>query len=606
MICNNCGIEIQNNTPLCPNCGASIQNQSNQIPQGDSTNNSPTNNAPTHETLEYVHRLKVTLSDAWKKYNRTKRYKLKFNLFIGFIVIVFLISGLLITGYIYIDEKSNYEVAITLIDEDLTENTAIYESEFRSAVLRAREENVVSKLISATNKSDSNEYMESLYKHPGLKIAKDNMLDKEYYLITNYLKLDRYNLLDTTDNAIYPGAIIKGDSLFKNNYTIIAIERAPITLMSNQLNGKSIEVKNPDYSTVTTALNRYASDYIGDTSKEWTHDLVSATTREEMNFSLGLGVNVKGVDFGFDFGTGESETASTVAIVYSQIYYTVSVEPKNTAADYFSEGADLRILGGNQPAYISSVDYGRKIILYITGNMSQKDLSAKIGAAVGGVSISAGLENLKTEEHIQMKVATYGGKDATGILKEEKEVSLGVIGGIREFLWGGEVDQETKIDRVNEFISDGSKLINPVPISYRLKYLTDNSNVPSMYINSETILPADNIQIVTLVSKDQSNFTVDLTSFPTAVLLDENDNALHNNDSMRNHYQILYGSNNVIPITIKYAGLERSIHLKKFKIDEKTTIPIFTINQYNKKGKYVGNTLWNVEISKTNKINFTE
>lgn len=209
---------------------------------------------------------------------------------------------------------------------------------------------------------------------------------------------------------------------------------------------------------------------------------------------------------------------STVAVVYTQIYYTVSAEPEKSASDYFKEGADLKILGSYEPAYVSSVDYGRKIILLVSGELSEQELSAKVNGLIKGVQIGAAISNVKKDEQLDLQIMTYGGADMSSVL-QSSDKNKGIVGEFREWLWGSN-DTEGIADRLNDFLANRDTLINPVPLSYRLKYLSDNAQVPAMYINEEEIALADNAQLITLSASEE--LQVDITSLP-AILLNKNE-----------------------------------------------------------------------------------
>ena len=92
---------------------------------------------------------------------------------------------------------------------------------------------------SSDNTESTNEYIASLLRHPEGKSESLSFMGKPYYLVNDAVELNKYNVLDTTTNVIYPGAIIKGDSLFRgNNYTVIETERTPIDIISNQTGGQ--------------------------------------------------------------------------------------------------------------------------------------------------------------------------------------------------------------------------------------------------------------------------------------------------------------------------------------------------------------------------------
>lgn len=552
MICKKCGKEVDGELLFCPYCGASMSSE--DIPLID-------DKVSSKEYKKYEQSLK----HIERKYKRFKRYRVKANI-VTFVLIICLIFGGVVSAlFLSNKEEIRCQSEINKIAQEEKVIYAKYENEFANAVIQNREKQIKSCFVSSRNMESANDYIASLYRRPESRIETLSFMDKFYYLITDALRLDKYNLLDTTNNVIYPGAIIKGDSLFTGNYTVLATERTPIDLMSNQTDGKPVTILNPNYSNVTIALNQYAKDYMGNISKEWTYHLQSASTSQELNLVLGAGA---GNVADFNIGINTNSQQSTVAVVYSQIYYTVSTEPKGKATDYFNEGVDLKVLGEYEPAYVSSVDYGRKIVLCVSGELSEEELSAKLSAHIKGVEINAGIENVMQDETLDCYLRSYGGEGTLSILKVS-EKKRGWLEEINAVLWGDEdnSNNESIVDRLNDFLSDSSTLVNPVPISYSLKYLSDNTPVPAMYVKSETIFLAENAQLVNLSSTDNKEFTVDITALP-AILLNKEDVLLQGTKATGSYFQLLCGACETLPASILCGNTKFSVDLAKYEMEK--------------------------------------
>lgn len=521
---------------------------------------------PTEETPDCSRQLTI----AKMQYTKLLKYRRKLNFLTFLFLTCLLVVSIGITILLTIAITYNYTSKINSLSLSAEQSTHDFEISFADAIIKDRADKVVSCTVSSDTYYDANQYIASLYRRPDSLISASSLMGESYYLITDSLRLNKYDLMDTSNNTIYPGAIIKGDSLFSNHYTVITSERTPLELMSNQTNGYALSVNNPGYSTVSTAVNQYATDYDGSTSKEWTYYLQSATSSQEFNFALGVGF--QGNELGLDIGS--SNEKSTIAVVYSQIYYTVSAEPKNNASDYFSEGTDLRILGDCEPAYVSSVDYGRKIVLIVSGTLSSDELSAKLNACIKGVSIGVGIENILKEENLECRIMAYGGSDISSILNSSEQ-NIGVVGEIKTWLWGDDSNGNSSIaDRLNTYLSDKTQLINPVPISYCLKYLSDNSVVPPMYIKNESIVLADNVSLITLSADNNKTFTVDISQLPIVYFKTD---AIHlqNQLATGTTFQFICRNNTFLPITILYDDQEFSIDLADCEWEKSDTKSFF-------------------------------
>lgn len=366
-----------------------------------------------------------------------------------------------------------------------------------SIIIEEQNSTPTSIVVEKDNSDVVNTYITNLDRYPNVSLKKDTTMGgQSYYIYTDIMGLTNYYVSDSGTDTIFPGAIIKGESLFQNNaYTLVSANRTPINLTSNHSDGYSIEVDNPDYSTVSDALRAFQADINEQNAKEWTYDMKLIKSTEELNATLGVG-GASGNN-SLNIGISNSQENTTIAIIFKQTYYTVVANPKQNSANYFQEGTNLECLGYYEPAYVSSVDYGRMVVLLVTSNMSEDKLSAEVGACFNGVSINAGMEKLKTIKDVSIFYAFYGGKtDNISLVIGNEGQEEGLIGKITSFFAGE--DKETAVDRINEFIDSNSDLVNPVPVSFKLKYLSDNSVVPTMNINKQEVFVAENAKEVTI------------------------------------------------------------------------------------------------------------
>lgn len=307
---------------------------------------------------------------------------------------------------------------------------------------------------------------------------------------TQTYDLSGYTIADSGNTVIFPGAVLRGDSLFQGTaeYTLLSLERTPMHLTSNQVGGNSAEIENVSYRGTMEFLDRCAEKNEGQAAKEWNYYMQICRSSAELKASLGVELPNFG---GFEFGSTNNTETSSVAVIYRQIYYTVDAEPRRSATDYFQNDADMEALGDYEPAYISSVDYGRMLVVLIEGNMSSEELGAKVNACIKGVSLSAGLANIRMDSEITSQLFQYGGeqKDA-GMITDTSEKTLGIVNKWNEF-WNGSDDKDTVETRINDFIRTDAPATNPMPIGYTLKYLSDNSYVPAMMVTGQRTMLAD-------------------------------------------------------------------------------------------------------------------
>lgn len=353
---------------------------------------------------------------------------------------------------------------------------------------------VESTVLSSDNKEELNSYVASLKRHSMQTVELKKQGDEQYYQLTRKYDVGEYTIMDSGNPIIFPGAILRGDSLFQGalDYTLVSAQRTPMKLVSNQQNASVVEVQDVSYGTVMDALKSYHKASSGEQAKMWTYYLQSLESTEQLELSLG----VKAKSVGLNFGNKQAEKTSTVAIIYKQIYYSVNAEPLKSAADYFQTGTDFDKLGSYEPAYVSSVDYGRMIVVFVTGNMEMSELSAGLEASIQGVGIGAAISNIKENNELQLRVLQFGGKSANinEILEGEGKTE-GLKDKINK-LFNGSEGIESLEQRITNCLDMNGELLNPVPLSYSLKYLSDNAVVPTMFIEKENLVAANDARTV--------------------------------------------------------------------------------------------------------------
>ena len=136
----------------------------------------------------------------------------------------------------------------------------------------------------------------------------------------------------------------------------------------------------------------------------------------------------------------------------------------------------MEVLGEYEPAFVSSVDYGRMLIAFVSANMTEWDLQTELSA--GMQALDKGVEGF------------------VGFMQEEEEKDI----SCKYYCLGGDFGEELKeagSNEINKMITEGDAFVNPVPLVYRLNYLSDNSAVPAVAIISDDLILAEDAKLVT-------------------------------------------------------------------------------------------------------------
>ena len=290
--------------------------------------------------------------------------------------------------------------------------------------------------------------------------------------VVRYKAAAEYNenvILNPTTDVFFPGAIIKGESIENGKYIPLGTGNRTKINVSTSLTGIQGSVSQETDATlsgtrqaITDILNQ---EVAGSTPAEVSFEIVEIFESNQLNLAIGAGYNYDdglatqaSISTSFEFNN--SNVKSRFMIKYIQKYYSIDVDAKASAADFF---ADISILDTNQigaiPMYISSVKYGRMVFFTIESSEESTALKAaleatfKVGNQSGEFSLSS--ENMKVLNESSMKATVIGGsgEDAAGI-------AVGGIEGVKTYLKRG---------------GNYSKDSPGVPVGFVMRSIYDNS-----------------------------------------------------------------------------------------------------------------------------------
>lgn len=218
-----------------------------------------------------------------------------------------------------------------------------------------------------------------------------------------------------------------------------------------------------------------------------------AYSEQQLDLSLrasykGTGINVKG---GFDFSNKQIKTRLVAKFI--QNYYTLDLDLPDRPSDLFAEDVDRAQFGTYMPMYISTVTFGRMALFTIESEFSETQVRAFLNASYAGVhgSVSTDFDQLKSKSTMKVYILGGSGGDAGA-----------TINGFDQFK--------------NYIIAGGnySKTSPGAPISYKLRYIKDNSIGKIVFMAS--------YPIVTAIPRTD-NLVYDVTAFLHSMLADASD-----------------------------------------------------------------------------------
>lgn len=274
--------------------------------------------------------------------------------------------------------------------------------------------------------------------------------------------------LDPSTDVIFPGAILKGESIPTGEYIPIVADRAPITLSASLTNisgSPVVEVIDPKLSTVREEVKSILDQEVtGATPARINFEISEVYTKEQLNLAIGANYRSAAAKVSASFNFTNSTYKYKYVLKYFQVYYTIDMDPPHNPSDLFTDTPDLEALGSTNPVYVATVTYGRMIIYTIESNSTKTEIDAAFSASFASGDGSVDAEYQKTIDESSVKALVIGGSGSD---------AAQVVNGPAD---------------VYNYISDGgnySKESPGAPLSYKLRYLKQGTPVARVVLASE-------------------------------------------------------------------------------------------------------------------------
>ena len=313
----------------------------------------------------------------------------------------------------------------------------------------------------------------------GAKIDPESVVKRrgsDFLIIRRTKKTAKDNTADISSVSanmakIYPGAIVHADSKLVDGrpdaIPFDNLKRMPVKV-SVDINGntqKGTIVEVPDKPNVMSAINEQIDNWL-DTGKKVAADCTHKTVMayDEKQISTELGVNDAAKTYGVDVQANVEGQKKEMLVCFNQIYYTANVTPQ-TASHLFDESVtpeDLAKNGINEnnpaAAEVTSMDFGRQIVVKYSTDKLTADVEASWKASVGGNEITNNNKIKSVMENTTFSVYAYGGTAgaAAKLITTTKD-----------------------IDKVNEIIASDMEFQKgsaALPVSYSTTFIDDGTN----------------------------------------------------------------------------------------------------------------------------------
>ncbi|MBP5164251.1 MAG: thiol-activated cytolysin family protein [Lachnospiraceae bacterium] len=248
--------------------------------------------------------------------------------------------------------------------------------------------------------------------------------------------------LEANKNDIWPGSIIHADSkLVDGKPSAIVggdIKRKPVEISVdlNNLTEPPVKVENPTQGSVQAAINTIVTKWLdtGNTAAAKVKS-TSSMVYSEKQVEADLGIKDADDKFGVDLKAISEGKKQEMLVVFDQIYYTARIDSLTISDLVVDSGADavtvndLKANGVDESnpglAAVTSVSYGRKIVVRMSTESSSTDVAAAWKASIAGTSISNDTKYKSVMDNTTFSVYAYGGSTSTAgeLVANTKDVS---------------------------------------------------------------------------------------------------------------------------------------------------------------------------------------
>jgi thiol-activated cytolysin len=269
-------------------------------------------------------------------------------------------------------------------------------------------------------------------------------------------------------NTVYPGSIIKGNSI--DNFSLVPVlgYGRPITVSvsiptSPQRVSKTIPMPSAAgmYQTVRQALTNEFAGSAG--FSRLNYEMRSFTYYQEMKQLYGY--NSKGFAFFVTNNTtsttdlAKTEKKTAIMVKFLQQNFTVDMDIPEEG-QLIDRNADPSVFGGFAPYYVNSVTYGRLGLMTIESNEEQYKVEAAYRKAFSFLGIVNGSNTLTSEESAILEAAEVK-VSMLGVPGEEAVQTIKGLSGLAAVLGKGlTYDAQTP----------------GVPIVFKMRYVSDDRN----------------------------------------------------------------------------------------------------------------------------------
>jgi len=276
---------------------------------------------------------------------------------------------------------------------------------------------------------------------------------------------------DPSTEILWLGSLIQGKTYLGGMTAMEELpirQRAPLTIAIQLINNENIArtVNDPTMATVNQAISDLAisaenSPY--KPSSTMSFEKMDCYSLEQGMLKMGMSVSYMGASVSGQLEMSRTYEEHSVVAFFRQKMFTVSLVLPQTPGDFFSTEftvddmkaqEDLGRIGpDNLPTFVSSITYGRILVMTMTSTYSETEMKAALQASYDGivdVSGEVSTEQLEILRNSTINIVAVGGEE----------------GNARDLIRTGDL---------GAYFMNDVDLTSALPVSYTIRNLANNS-----------------------------------------------------------------------------------------------------------------------------------
>ena len=245
--------------------------------------------------------------------------------------------------------------------------------------------------------------------------------------------------MGANDDILFPGALVDLSEPTVKPLVHDGLKRSSVMLSTNMetVLVDSYETKTlyksaePQLHTVRQAIRDIVNENMTGVSalpSNITMTMHEIQSKEEFAMNLGLGLSAGPIDFAEQFDLDMAVKQTNLVVVFKQVYYSVDCSYPGINGFFAAGTSNTQIenaLKETVPAYVSSVDYGRIVVMAIQTNYSKQEVMNALSAGYNthgikfltdigignGINLEWNLQRLAEDDSTTITYFEYGGSE---------------------------------------------------------------------------------------------------------------------------------------------------------------------------------------------------